>query len=67
MKFRKVIKEVKCDFVTGVAGEKLGSIHITAKCKNISDLKEMLNFSKEAYKLVSLPVEDAIELISNKP
>lgn len=63
-KFRKVIKEVKCDFL---AGGKVGCIHVAAKCKNIDDLKEVLDFAKEASKLVPLPIEDAMELISNKP
>lgn len=64
MKFKKVIKEVKCDFLTG---GKVGCVHVTANCTSVDDLKEVLEFAKEASKLVPLPIEDAMELISNMP
>ena len=61
---KKLIKEVKCDFLTS---GKVGCIHVSAHCRDIADLKEVLEFAHEASKLVPLPIEDAMKLISNKP
>lgn len=64
VKTQKVIKEVKCDFLTG---GKVGCIHVTAQCKDINDLKEVLEFAGEASKLVPLQIENALEVLNNKP
>lgn len=63
-KTRKVVKNVKCDFL---ASGKVGCVHVSAQCKSIDDLKEVLEFAGEASKLVPLQIGEALDLINNKP
>lgn len=61
---KKITKEVKCDFLSN---GKVGCIHVTAQCKSIDDLKEVLEFAKEASELVPLQIGSALEVLNNKP
>lgn len=50
----KLIKKVQFDFLR--AGN-VGCIHVEANCKTVEDLKEALEFAKEASKLIP-PAEE---------
>ncbi|WP_338630735.1 hypothetical protein [Clostridium baratii] len=46
---KELIKKVQFDFLR--AGQ-VGCVHVEADCKTVEDLKEALEFAKEASKLI---------------